>query len=201
MMNDMNSHEKITLANSRSMVCSGFHNFSKHERHSHDFYATDPKALEKLLSLEKFSNVWECACGCGNLSEVLKKYGIHAKSTDKYDYGYGEVLDIFDFNGEWDGDIITNPPYNIAIDFTVKLLTILKPGRKCALLFPQRYLSGKGRYEKIYKKFPPKIIYAFISRFSCSLNNNVEAYSNPAVDYMWVVWEKGFVGDTIIKWI
>lgn len=44
------------------------------EREDDDFYATEPKALELLLDIHKFSkNVWECACGCNTLVNVLKK--------------------------------------------------------------------------------------------------------------------------------
>ena len=53
-----------------TITTSGFHNNSVHDRDSNDFYATDPIALEKLLKYETFNNVWECACGDGNLSEV-----------------------------------------------------------------------------------------------------------------------------------
>ena len=73
-----------------SITTSGFHNNSLHDREENDFYATNPIALEKLLEKEKFENVWECACGKGHLSEVLKKYNIHGKSSDLVDRGYGE---------------------------------------------------------------------------------------------------------------
>ena len=36
------------------------------ERQTHDYYATEPKALELLLELESFDNhIWEPACGGG----------------------------------------------------------------------------------------------------------------------------------------
>ena len=44
---------------------SGFANARKHDRQQHDYYATDPRALECLLEQEEFSNVWECAAGGG----------------------------------------------------------------------------------------------------------------------------------------
>lgn len=45
-------------------------NHSERERNKHDYYATDPKAIELLLAEEKFSPlVWECACGEGHLSK------------------------------------------------------------------------------------------------------------------------------------
>lgn len=179
---------------------SGFHNNSKHERDSNDFYATNPIALEKLLEKETFSNVWECACGVGNLSEVLKKNNIHGKSSDLIDRGYGEQIDFLNHNIDWEGDIITNPPYKTATQFVYKALETLKNGKKLAMFFPQRYLSSKTRY-KLFIQYPPKVVYAFSGRVSCALNNNFNLHSNSAVDYLWIIWQKGYFGDTLLKWI
>ena len=61
-------------------------------REKNDFYATNPRALEIAMPVFKdilHSNVWECACGQGHLSEVLKNNGYNVKSTDLIDRGYG----------------------------------------------------------------------------------------------------------------
>ena len=42
--------------NGRTMTCLGVHNYSEHERESQDFYATNPKAIIKLLEVEDFNN-------------------------------------------------------------------------------------------------------------------------------------------------
>ena len=183
-----------------SITTSGFHNNSTHERQEVDYYATDPIALEKLLAVEQFENVWECACGEGHLSEVLKAHGIHGKSSDLIDRGYGEVLDFLHNDIDWQGDIITNPPYRLATEFVYKAIDTLKQGRKVAMIFPQRYLSSKTRY-KLFTQFPPKVVYAFSGRVGCAINGNFIGKSNSAVDYMWIIWEKGHIGNTILKWI
>lgn len=59
---------------STPFACNGASNHSKQEREKNYFYATNPKAIEMLLNFEKFDkNIWECACGTGNLSKVLKE--------------------------------------------------------------------------------------------------------------------------------
>ena len=75
---------KDWTGNAKSIfVCNGASNHSDDERQCEDYYATDPKALELLLELENFSPyVWECACGEGHLSEVLKSHGYKVKSSD-----------------------------------------------------------------------------------------------------------------------
>ena len=75
---------------------NGVYNHTSTNRECNDFYATDPKALEELLKVEKFSpNVWECACGQGHLAKVLENHGYNVKSTDLIDRGYGEETLIF----------------------------------------------------------------------------------------------------------
>lgn len=65
-------------------------NFAQNEREKHDFYATEPKALELLLEKEKFNkNIWECAAGAGHLAEVLKKHNYNVLATDLIDRNYG----------------------------------------------------------------------------------------------------------------
>jgi len=180
---------------------SGFHNLSKHDRQEVDFYATDPIALEKLLQYEKFDNVWECACGNGHLAEVLKKHNIFGKASDLIVRDYPcEQIDFLKYNGVWKGDIITNPPYKWATEFVYKALDVVTNGNKIAMIFPQRYLSSKSRY-RLFTKYPPKIVYALSERINCALNCNFDAKYRSAVDYMWIVWEKCYNGNTLLKWI
>lgn len=53
----------------------GASNHSDNDREINDFYATDPKALELLLKLESFNNVWECA-----LNKSMKRTPIKVKT-------------------------------------------------------------------------------------------------------------------------
>lgn len=54
----------------------GASNHALEEREQHDYYATDPKAVELLLELEPFAPViWEPACGEGHISKVLQAHG------------------------------------------------------------------------------------------------------------------------------
>ena len=108
----------------------GASNHSQKERQSEDYYATDPKAAELLCDVEKFSGkIWEPACGEGHLSEVFRKRGYEVRSTDLIDRGYGEQKDFLFFNDEdWDGNIVTNPPYRLANEFVYKALEVVRGG-------------------------------------------------------------------------
>ena len=83
----------------------GATNLSQGEREINDFYATEPKAMELLLKEETFNkDVWECACGQGHLSEVLKAHGYNVKSTDLIDRNYGTGgIDFLTQTDKWGG--------------------------------------------------------------------------------------------------
>lgn len=84
--------------NSRSSHATlGARNYALNEREEHDFYATEPKALELLLEHEKFSpDVWECACGNGHLGKVLERHGYNVRATDliQREYGRGGLTSL-----------------------------------------------------------------------------------------------------------
>lgn len=180
----------------------GARNYAGEEREGNDYYATEPKALDLLLAREGFSqNVWECACGGGHLSEVLKQHGYNVRSTDLFDRGYGESgVDFLQINEPWDGDIITNPPYKYGLDFIRKALEIMTDGHKAAMFFKLQFLEGKAR-RAFFEKSPPHRIYVSSGRLHCAKNGDFEKYMKcNAATYAWFIWEKGYIGDPIIKW-
>lgn len=202
---------KDWTGNAKSIfTCNGASNHSQGEREMQDYYATEPKALEMLLELETFSPyVWECACGEGHLSEVLKSHGYDVKSTDIIDRGYigTETLDFLDVKKEdvkrdITRDIITNPPYKYAKEFVEKAVEISMDGTKIAMFLKITFLESKAR-RKLFEKYPPKTIYVSSSRLQCAKNGDFSKYSKgvgTAVAYAWFIWEKGFKGEPIVKW-
>ena len=174
--------------------------YSKEEREENDYYATPPKAVEQLLKLETFqNNIWECACGEGHISKVLQKFGHNVRSSDLIDRGYGDVYDFLKTNGVADCDIITNPPFSKANEFLLKAMDIMFDGRKLAMLLRIQFLEGVAR-RKIFKTYPPKIIYVASRNIRCAKNGDFENATGNASTYCWFVWEKGFKGEPIIRW-
>lgn len=183
----------------------GVSNNANKVRETNDFYATEPKALELLLNLESFKHqVWECACGQGHLSEVLKNNDFEVRSSDLIDRGYEstEILDFLQCNEKNSRDIITNPPYRYGKEFVQKALEISENGTKIAMFLKVQFLEGKARKE-LFEKYPPKTIYISSSRLLCAKNAEFEkmkAAGGSVVAYAWYIWEKGYKGDTIVKW-
>ncbi len=201
----MNSTKRDWTGNKASVFTTlAASSHSNRERQHDDYYATEPKATELLLKEETFSPmIWECACGEGHMAKVLEAHGYQVISTDLVYRGYGseESLDFLkDSLGEFDGDIITNPPYKYALEFVEKALECVKIGRKVAMFLKLQFLEGKSR-KKFFLKHPPKTVYVSSSRLNCAMNGEFEKYPSSAVAYAWFVWEKGYMGNPVIKWI
>lgn len=203
--------KKDWTGNSKSIYTTlGASNHTVKEREQYDYYATEPKALELLLEKEHFfPYVWECACGEGHLSEVLKANGYKVKSSDLVDRGY-EGTEIIDFlkiskeevKNDFSRDIITNPPYKYAKEFVEHALEISMDGTKIAMFLKVQFLEGKARRE-LFDKHPPKRIYVASSRLLCAKNGEFEKMrqgGGSAVAYAWFIWEKGFKGEPVVRW-
>jgi hypothetical protein len=184
------------------ITTNGFANNRKYERETNDYYATEPKAVEMLLELENFTDfkVWECACGEGHLSNAMQKKGISVYSSDLINRNFGEVRDFLsDENKQWEGHIITNPPYKYAEQFIEKSIQIIPEHCLVAMFLPIRYTEGKAR-KKLFEKYPPKTVYISSSRLKCAMNGNFDAMKGSATSYAWFIWQKGYQGTTELKW-
>ena len=197
---------KDWIGNDHSIyVTLGASNHSQEEREANDYYATHPKAVELLLEQEKFCNeVWKPACGEGHISKVLENNGYKVHSSDLIYRGYGNLESVdflkFETDKELKIDIVSNPPYSYAKDFVEKSLDLIQNGCKVAMFLKLQFLEGKSRKE-LFKKYPPKVVYVSSARLLCAKNGEFEKYPSSAVAYAWFVWEKGFTGDPVIKWI
>lgn len=185
----MNSYVTNTL---------GASNHCTEERQVDDYYATDPKALELLLEEGiELINVLEPCCGEGHLSEVMIRDGINVTSSDLIDRGYGAVKSIYDYT-EWDGDILTNPPYKEAQKCVQHCLNITNNGDKVIMFLKTLFVESKGRKD-FFLNTPLKEVYISSSRILCA-KNGVFTKKQSAVAYAWYIWEKGYDGEPTLKW-
>lgn len=174
------------------------HNYDRQED---DFYATSPEAAEHLMQLVQLdNNIWECACGSNHLANVFKAAGYNVRCSDIVDRCGNEVLDFLsDDVKEWHGDIVTNPPYKYAKQFVEKALSIIPEGNKVAMFLRLQFLEGQRRRE-FFKQYKPKTVYVASKRIKCAKDGDFDKFRASAVSYAWFVWEKGYSGDTIVKW-
>lgn len=169
-----------------------------------DFYPTPAWGTKALLAYETFNGpIWEPCCGDGAISKVLEADGYKVLSSDKYDRGYGDMLDFLEDTPKCGFmNIITNPPFNIATEIIVKALPLVR-GKACFLL-RTAFLESKSRYGKIFSTAPPTTVYVFSERLSMYPAGQKGVKGGGTTSYSWFVWDKEEMQsyyETKVKWI
>lgn len=180
-------------------------------REANDFYASDPNNLVRFLPVmaRDFTladKVWEPFCGMGHLSEVLRATGREVRSTDLINYGYNHQDGTYDFFTQslpFDGDILSNPPFKLAEESITHSLELIPEGRKVIMFLRIQFLEGMGRYNNLFRNGCLKYVYVYVTRANTAINGEFETYkkSAPAKCYAWFVFEKGYKGDAVLRWI
>lgn len=189
----------------------GASNLAETEREMHDYYATPNDGTDALFKHESFGKIWECASGGNHIADRVKNY--------KYEDGtlvYPEVfssdlikrrpevtqLDFLSdeasvYKGEY--DIITNPPYKLALEFCERAIDLSK--NKTAMFLRLLFLEGIGRYS-FFKQYPPETVYIFPWRVQ-TLRGGIEDASvgKSFFAFAWFVWNKSANNkDTKLEW-
>lgn len=185
----------------------GASSHSDEDREKDDFYATDPLAGKYLLEMEELSDVIiDNSYGAGHLMKFLSESG---KKIIGYDIESRFDNDLaLDFHKEdWlsvreidsNADIVFNPPYKYAKEFVEHSIKLAGKGRKICAFLKVQFLEGKSRKE-FFRKYPPKRVWISSSRILCVKNGQFKKGDSSAVAYAWFIWEKGYKGETILKW-
>ena len=176
-------------------------------RVENDYYATPPESTQALLNvLELNGSILEPACGEGHISEVLKSNYPNSEivSTDLVDRGYGEGSINF-LEHTYDRsftNVITNPPFKYMREFVEKSLEISTD--KVIMFGKIQFLEGQRRKEFL-ENSPLKYVYVFSERQNPMRNGspvdeNGKKWSS-TMCFAWYVWEKGYEGEPIVRWL
>jgi len=164
-------------------------------REKYDHYNTPAYTIRSLLNNHeiKYPVLEPCA---GNLAIVHNlKYDEVFTNDINQDSPTATNLDYLQFNEIWYNrykTIITNPPFNIALDIIKKALIDVVNGGEVIMLLRLNFLGSKKRHD-FWQQHPPKIIYV-LSKRPKFINNKSDS-----IEYAWFVWEKGYRGKTEIK--
>lgn len=180
-------------------------------RPKHDFFATDPRAVEMLMDAYTFNkgSFLEPCVGMGHISEVIKKRYPNSNivNLDIVDRGYPDTVeqDFLLYNSEQMFDnIVTNPPYGLAKEFVEKGLSLLAPNGKMAMFLKIQFLESQKRIE-LFKKYPPKYIYVFSNRMPTWRNGEPVDEDgkkwSTTICHAWFVWEKDSASEPIVRWL
>jgi hypothetical protein len=164
-----------------------------------DFFPTPAWATQALVENEPFEgDIWECACGDGEMARVLAAAGYKVKATDLHPRGFGKGGVDFLASTRACDNIVTNPPYNAAEAFVAQGLKLAR--RKFALLLRLAFLEGANRANTIFLKTPPARVWVFSERITFYMKDAERAGSGTTA-YAWFVWDKAATGSTELRWL
>ena len=83
--------------------------------------------------------------------------------------------------------VITNPPFNLALDFALRGLELAREG--VALLVRSVWLEGAERYRSLFAKHPPAIVAQFVERVPMT-KGRWDPEASTATGYSWFVLSK-----------
>jgi len=172
-----------------------------------DFFPTPPWATRALMKYvmcvgKTEWSAWDPACGQGHMSAVLDEYFDAVYATDIFEYrldgGYPPCwyrsLDFLsDEARQWRALsgaadwIITNPPFKVALDFTIRALEWSKIG--VAMLVRTQWLESHERYRRLFEKNPPTHFAPFVERVPM-VKGCWDPKASTATSYAWFVWYK-----------
>ena len=182
-------------------------------RVENDYYATNPKAVEMLLTNYTFdaATILEPCVGGGHIANAINNFFANQRvitGLDLVDRGYPNTI-VQNFL-TWETDkkfegIITNPPFSLAQEFIEKGMELLTDDGQMAMFLKIQFLEGAKRKE-FFEKYPPKYIYVFRNRMA-TWNNGNEVDPNTGkrwattMCHAWFIWEKGSKTEPIIRWL
>lgn len=187
-------------------------------RDSLDFFPTPPWATraflrEALLPSAREAarlnlTVREPACGLGHMSRVLKEAFVGVASSDVHDYGWGHGVASYvgvgpdvlpDERPDW---VITNPPFNLALQFAERALHESREG--VALLMRTAWLEGAERHERLFRPLRPSLVAIHCDRVPM-VKGRYDPNAATTTAYAWFVWRKAEMGspgrETRLTWI
>ena len=184
-----------------------------------DFFPTPPwvtRALFEYVPIMKKINqggfIWEVACGQGHMEKAISEYYHAVLGSDIKKYGDNLTFDFLDidilplhanyFPKSVLGlaAIITNPPFNLAEEFINIAINIYKPPI-VAMFLRSSFLEGKGRFERLYSKNPPRYVAQFSGRVNIFYNQLDQKGSGDKA-FSWLVWDNSDKsGKTDLLWI
>lgn len=197
---------------SKEFVASVFRQLGTHsdkERHKDDYYATDPRAVKDLIAmLNKYNieipkEIVETSVGGGHIAKEFEKIGCNVTGYDIVDRGYPNTIirDYLAVDKLPDGCmVIENPPFKRNIEFIKHSLSLIKKGQYICTFQKIQFLESQER-KLFFEENPPKYVFVFSKRVKTYINGDMSDKQSSAMCFCWFVFQKGYKGDTVVKWI
>lgn len=194
------------------------------ERHISDYYITPTKDIvdffthwvrdiqnsdmDDFLSVSHNLNnlVWLDPCAGGDAthdmsypSVIINELGTSPENISTLDIRPDSradvICDFLHFPKMMEYDIvITNPPFNIALEIIQKSFEVVQTGGYVIMLLRLNFLGSKSR-KPFFDKYPPMYVYVHHKRMSFTENGATDS-----IEYAHFVWKKGYTPEhTLLK--
>ena len=162
---------------------------SGYEKVIDNWYQEGRESIDMLLKAEPFDGpIWDPACGEGNIPIAANGLGLTAFGSDLIDRGYGAGgHDFLLTEGQFTGDIVTNPPFDLIEPFIHKALGLCTG--KVAILGRLALLEGRKRRETIWTVTPLARVWVFSKRMSMPPGGRGIVAKGGSIPFAWFVWD------------
>jgi hypothetical protein len=176
------------------------------DRDPNDFYATDPKAVDKLFELENIKGfVLENSVGDGHIAKKLIEKGCSLMTFDIIERNYnvdiiGDFLShpVSEEESKAFDCAVYNPPFKSITEFILKTWEFTDVQYVFARI--QLLETGK-RYNELFKNGWLEKVYVFSSRMTTAKGGNNSLFGkNNSMCFAWFKFNKNFKGKTTIEW-
>lgn len=165
---------------------------SEYERDDHDWYVEETWNVARLFERVPFDGrIHDPCCGMGTIVKEAMRRGFKASGSDIADRGYQfAVGDFFGSTTKHD-NIVTNPPYKIALSVIEHALRLAR--RRVAVLTQIKFLAGQKRYPLFTDPRMEKVI-VFSRRPNMPPGKMLREHGESirgggSIDYCWLVWD------------
>jgi hypothetical protein len=182
---------------------------SGRDRANGDFYIEPRWLVEALLRVERFEGpIHDPFCGGGNIVGACLERGLTATGSDLHDRGFGMQRDAFNIK-EPLTNLIGNPPFARIEEVIRHFLPLVQ--HKLVLLARLNVLEGQDRRD-LFRASPPARVWVSSRRASIppgDLAHPRDRFgamvplpaSGGSTAYAWVVWDRHYVGPTVLDWV
>lgn len=173
-------------------------------RHPQDWYVEPKWTSERLFAVEEFSGlVTDPACGLGRILLAANDSGhlVHGADIVKRSEWCDREESFLESGPDLTDNIVSNPPFGIAVDFTKHALQVAK--FKVALLLPTKWMNGAKRGSWL-ETTPLRRVWLLGPRPSMPPGPVIEAGiapGNGTTDFAWFIWERGYEGLPELHWL
>jgi hypothetical protein len=169
---------------------------SGYARKERDLYETPEWATEALLDHLPLPihrvTIWEPACGSGKMARVLARdANADVVATDiETDYGVQSDFLLLNSVARSIYAIITNPPYELALEFCETALRLMEPERGLvAMLLRTDFDHAKSRTHlfRDCPAFAKKLV--LMKRIAWFVEADGKPKASPSFNHAWYIWD------------